>query len=153
MYNAQQAVIEELQYYFVVEQVMPDGSTQVALSSYAPFRDDRTTVSFDSEEDAALYLLERVRGGAVASFNDIENARAIIRGDMPLFLYEEKQQDGMLQLSLHDRLPPEGARVVVFGARSPRLVARLLLRRLSESGRVRASEETIERARAILYER
>lgn len=152
MQKAEQTLIDELQYYFVVEQVMPDGSTHVALSSYAPFRDDRTTVPFDSEEDAALYLLERVRGGAVASFNDTESARAIIRGDMPLYLYEEKQQDGTLLLSLHDRLPPEGARVVVFGARSPRLVARLLLRRLLESERVRASEETVGQARALMYE-
>jgi hypothetical protein len=145
-------MVEDLQYYFVVKQAMPDGSVYVSLSSYAPFRDDRTTVSFDAEVDAALYLLEEVRNGAVVSTNDVESAKAIIRGDQPLFLYEEKQPDGTLQLSLHDRLPPEGSSVVVFGSRSPRSVARLLLRRLQETTRVRATEETIRQAQRLMDE-
>jgi hypothetical protein len=77
-------------------------------------------------------------------------ARAILRGDSPLFLYEEKQPDGRLLLSLHDHLPPEEARIVVFGSRSPKLVARLLLRRLRETSRVLATEETIRRAERLM---
>ncbi|HZS76928.1 MAG TPA: hypothetical protein VFA41_09980 [Ktedonobacteraceae bacterium] len=67
-----------------------------------------------------------------------------------LFLYEEKQPDGRLLLSLHDHLPLEGSDVVVFGSRSPKLVARLLLRRLQESNRVWATEETIRRAERLM---
>jgi hypothetical protein len=147
-----QNLIDELQYYFVVKQTMPDGSTQLALSSYAPFRDDQTTIPFDTEEDAALYLLEQQRNGAIVSANDVESARAIIRGDSPLFLYEEKQTDGTLLLSLHNVLPPEESRIVVFGSRAPKLVARLLLRRLSESKRVHVGEETIRQAHAVMAE-
>lgn len=146
----QQTLMDELQYYFVVEQAMPDENIQVTLSSYAPFRDDRTTIPFDSEEDAALYVLEKARNGAVVSSNDVEMARAIIRGDQPMFLYEEKQPDGRLLLSLHDRLPPEGSPTVVFGSRSPKLVARLLLRRLHETNRVWATEATIRQAQALM---
>ncbi len=102
------------------------------------------------EEEAALYLLEQGRNGAVVSFNDIAIAKAIIRGDGPMFLYEEKQGDGRLLLSLHDRLPPQDSSIVAFGSRSARLVARLLLRRLLESKRVWATEETIRRAKEIV---
>ncbi len=38
----------------------------------------------------------------------------------------------------------------VFGSRSARLVARLLLRRLLESERVRATEETIRQAKELV---
>lgn len=150
MSESRQALPDELQYYFVVKQTLPDGSIQATLSSHAHFRDDQTTLPFDSEEDAALYLLEQARNGAVVSFNDIAIARAIIRGAGPMFLYEEKQADGRLLLSLHDCLPPQDSPVVVFGSRSARLVARLLLRRLLESERVWATEETIRRAKEIV---
>lgn len=150
MQQIEGTLLDELQYYFVVKQTLPDGSVQVTLSSYAPFRDDRTTIPFDSEADAALYVLEEVRNSAMVSFNDVEIARAIIRGDQPMFLYEEKQADGRLLLSLHDRLPPEGSPVVVFGSRSPKLVARLLLRRLHETKRVWATEGTIRQAQALM---
>jgi hypothetical protein len=149
MQGNEQTALDELQYYFVVKQTLPDGSSQVTLSHYAHFRDDQKTVPFDTEEDAALYLLEEARSGAVVSFNDVAIARAIIRGDEPMFLYEEKQADGRLLLSLHDCLPPQGSPVAVFGSRSPRLVARLLLRRLLETERVWATEETIQQARAL----
>ncbi len=82
--------------------------------------------------------------------NDIDIAKAIIRGDRPLFLYEEKQADGSLFLSLHDNLPPQDSSIIVFGSRSPRLVARLLLRRLQESQRVWATEEAIQRAKSLM---
>ena len=72
------------------------------------------------------------------------------RGGKPLFLYEEKQIDGKLLLSLHDQLPPKGSSVVVFGSRSAQLVARLLLRRLHESQRVWATEETIQQAQVLM---
>ncbi|HEX4206165.1 MAG TPA: hypothetical protein VHZ51_18605 [Ktedonobacteraceae bacterium] len=150
MQQTERTLLDELRCYFVVKQAMPDGSSQVTFSSYAPFRDDQTSMPFDAEVDAALYLLEEVRNGAIASSNDEEIARAIIRGDRPMFLYEEKQPDGRLLLSLHDDLPPEGSPVTVFGSRSPRLVARLLLRRLHESKRVYAIEETIEQAQALM---
>lgn len=150
MRHIEGTLLDELQYYFVVKQAMPDGSVQLTLSSYTPFREDRTTIPFDSEVDAALYLLAEVRNGAMVSFNDVEIARAIIRGDQPLFLYEEKQADGRLLLSLHARLPPDGSPVVVFGSRSPKLVARLLLRRLHETKRVWASEATIRQAQALM---
>lgn len=150
MKSAQQPPIDELQYYFVVKQRMPDGSVHASLSSYAPFRDDVVMVPFETEEDAALNLLEEQRNAAIVSGNDIEIARAVIRGDRPLFLYEEKQPDGTLLLSLHDTLPPEGARVVTFGSRAPRTVARLLLRRLHESERVRAITEAVQQAHALL---
>jgi hypothetical protein len=150
MHEAEQTIMDDLQYYFVVRQAGPDGSVQTSLSSYAPFREDQTSIPFDSEVDAALYLLQESRDGAVVSFNDVEIAKAIIRGDMPLFLYEEKQPDGTLLLSLHDRLPPEGSSVAVFASRSARLVARLLLRRLHENTRVWATEETRRQAQALM---
>ena len=150
MQENRQTLLDELQYYFVVKQTLPDGSIQATLSHYSRFRDGQTTLPFDTEEDAALYLLEQARSGAVVSFNDVAIARAIIRGDEPMFLYEEKQADGRLLLSLHDRLPPQGSPVAVFGSRSARLVARLLLRRLLETERVWATEETIQQARALI---
>jgi hypothetical protein len=150
MQKNERTLLDELRYYFVVKQTMPDGSIQVILSSYAPFRDNQTTLPFDTEEDAALTLLEEARNGAVVSSNDVAIAKAIIRQDQPLFLYEEKQADSRLLLSLHDQLPPEGSPVVVFGSRSPRLVARLLLRRLHETKRVWATEETIRQAQELM---
>ena len=149
MQKSEQSIPDDLQYYFVVAQSLPDGTIEAALSSYAPFRADRTTQPFDSEEDAALYLLEEMRKGIVVPSNDAEIARSIIRGDRPLFLFEEKQPDGRLLLSLHDHLPPVESVAVAFGSRAPRLVARLLLRRLAESQRVWATEETIAQAQAL----
>jgi len=150
MQKNEQPLMDELQYYFIVKQTMPGGSVQVTLSNYAPFRNDKITLPFDTEEDAALSLLEEARNGAVVSSNDIAIAKAIIRQDQPLFLYEEKQADSRLLLSLHDQLPPEGSSAIVFGSRSPRLVARLLLRRLHETKRVWATEETIQQAQALM---
>ncbi len=149
MHDTRQSVLDELQYYFVVKQEFPDGTAQLALSSYAPFRDDRTALCFDTEEDAALFLLDQSRTGYIVSSNDVEIAKAILRGEQPMFLYEEKQADGTIVLSLHDRLPPEDSHVVTFGSRSAKLVSRLLLRRLHESERVRASEATIRQAQAL----
>lgn len=150
MHETRQSVLDELQYYFVVKQEFPDGTYQLTLSSYAPFRDDRTTTCFDSEEDAALFLLDQSRKGAIVHSNDIEIAKAILRGEQPLFLYEEKQADGTILLSLHDQLPPEESHIVTFGSRSAKILARLLLRRLHESERVRASEATIRQAQALM---
>ncbi len=152
MSKNEQPLLDELQYYFVVKQTLPDGNIQAMLSSYAPFRDKQTTMPFDTEEDAALYLLEEARNGVEVSYNDIAIAKAIIRGDKPMFLYEEKQADGRLLLSLQDHLPPKGSPVAVFGCRSARLVARLLLRRLSETERVWATEETIRQAQVLIYQ-
>ena len=143
-------ILQELDYYFVVKQTMPDGSIHMTLSSFASFRDDRVTIPFDTEEDAALYLLAEARNGAIVSYNVMAIARAIIRGDEPLFLYEEKQADGRLLLSLHEGLPSEESPIVVFGSRSPRLVARLLLRRLLETSRVWATDETIRQAKLLV---
>ncbi len=142
--------LQEFHYYFVVKQTLSDGSIQVTLNSFAPFRDDKVTIPFDTEEDAALYLLVEARNGAMVSYNDIAIARSIIRGDEPMFLYEEKQADGRLLLSLHDCLPAEESSVAVFGSRSPRLVARLLLRRLHETKRVWATDGTIQQAKSLL---
>ncbi len=150
MNETEQTMMDDLQYYFVVEQPAPGGNIQLSLSSYAPFRDDQTTIPFDSEMDAALYFLEKFRNGAIVSSNDVEIAKAIIRGDQPMFLYEEKQSDGTFLLSLHNRLPSEGSSAVVFGSRSARLVARLLLRRLHETKRVWATEETIRQAQTLI---
>ncbi len=36
MQKNEQPMLDELQYYFVVKQTMPDNSTQVTLSSYPP---------------------------------------------------------------------------------------------------------------------
>jgi hypothetical protein len=150
MNEKERNVMDDLQYYFIVKHVLPDDSVELALSSYAPFRDDRTTLSFDSERDAALYLLDEFHNGAIVAENDVETAKAILRGEQPLFLYEEKQADGTLVLSLHDCLPPEGSKIVTFGSRAPKLVARLLLRRLHESKCVRATEETIRHAHLLM---
>ena len=150
MHETRQSVLDELQYYFVVKQEFPDGTYQLALSSYAPFRDDRTTLCFDTEEDAALFLLDQSRKGAIVSSNDVEIAKAIIRGEQPMFLYDEKQTDGTIVLSLHNRLPPEGSNIVIFGSRSAKILARLLLRRLHESERAKASEATIQQAQALM---
>jgi hypothetical protein len=150
MNETRQTVLDELQYFFVVKQEFPEGTYQLVLSSYAPFRDDRTTLSFDTEEDAALFLLDELRKGAIVSSNDVEIARAILRGEQPMFLYEEKQADGTIILSLYNRLPSEGSRIVTFGSRSAKILARLLLRRLHESERVRASEATIRQAQTLM---
>jgi hypothetical protein len=150
MNETQRTILDELQYYFVVRQDLPDGSYQLSLSSYAPFRDDCVTLSFDTETDAALYLLDEYRKGVPVSYQDVEAAKAIMRGEKPLFLYEEKQPDGTLLLSLHDHLPPTESDIVTFGSRSAKLVARLLIRRLYESSHVRASEATIRRAWALM---
>lgn len=150
MQDANQFTLDELQYYFVVKQTLPDGNVKAALSSHAPFSDKQITLSFDTEEDAALCLLEEARNGSSVSFNDQAIARAIIRGDQPLFLYEEKQSDGTLLLSLHDELPPTGLSAVAFGSRSPYLIARFLLRRLQESNRTQAAEETIKQAKELI---
>lgn len=146
----EQSLPDGLQYYFVVTQTLPDGSIQAALSSYAPFRDDQTTFPFDTEEDTALYLLAQMREGVIVSSNDVETARAILRGDQPLFLFEEKQPDGTLLLSLHEHLPPPGSNAVACGSRSPKLTARLLLRRLHESKRVWVTDETRRQAQALM---
>lgn len=150
MQDTKHYVMENMQFYFVVRQQLPDNRRQLSLCTHAPFRNDCTTLPFDSEEDAALYLLEEWRQGAVVSEQDIEIARAILRGDQPLFIYEERQSDGTLMLSFHDELPSEKSSVVVFGCRSPRWLARFLLRRLYENERVRASEATMRRARSLL---
>ena len=148
--ETRQAVLDELQYYFVVKQDFPDGTFQLALSSYAPFRDDRTTLCFDAEEDAALFILDEFRKGATVSSNDVEIAKAIIHGEQSMFLFEEKHADGTIMLSLHYRLPPEGSQIVTFGSRSAKILARLLLRRLHENERIRASTATIRQAQALM---
>jgi len=144
------AVLNDLTFYFVVQHDLPDGERELSLSSYAPFRDDCTTFPFDTETDAALYLLAEFHHGAIVSSNDIQTAKAIIRGEQPLFVYEEKQPDGTLFLSFHDLLPPEDAHIIAFGSRSAALLARFLLRRLHESSRIQASSKTIKRAQALL---
>ena len=150
MNTTQNTFIDELHFYFVVKQDLPDEKYELSLSSYAPFRDDRTTFPFDTETDAALYLLDEFARGAIVSSNDVETAKAIIRGEQPIFVYEEKQPDGTLLLSLHDTLPPEDAKIAVFGGRSAKLLARFLLRRLHEGAHIQATEETIKRAQSLL---
>jgi hypothetical protein len=150
MQDTERNIMAEMQFYFVVKQQLPDGSSQLSLNTYAPFREDCTTLPFDSEQDAALYLLEGWRKGAIVSEQDVEIARAILCGDQPLFVYEERQPDGRLLLSFHDHLPQEGSSVITFGCRSPRWLARFLLRRLHESERIQASEETMRKAQALL---
>jgi hypothetical protein len=150
MQDTERNMMVEMQFYFVVKQQMSDGSSQLFLNTYAPFREDCTTLPFDSEQDAALYFLEEWKKGAIALEQDVEIARAILRGDQPLFVYEEQQPDGTLLLSFHEHLPPEGSSVVTFGCRSPRWLARFLLRRVHESQRVRVSEETMKKAQALL---
>ncbi len=143
--------LDALHFCFVVKQVLPDGTTRFSLTSHAPFREDQTTFPFDSETDAAQYFLDMLRSeGALASEQDVATAKAILRGEQPLFLYEEKQPDGTLLLSFHDQLPPEQSKIVSFACRSPQYLAGFLFRRLRESERVRASEETIRQAQALL---
>jgi hypothetical protein len=146
MYDAQQAVWDDLTYYFVIQ----EEDARLSLSGHAAFAEKRKTLPFDSETDAALYLLDEVRKGARASEQDIEIARAIMRGDKAMFVYEEKQPDGTLLLTLHDDLPPRESGIVAFGGRSPRALARFLLQRLHESSRVTATAETIQQAQALL---
>lgn len=143
-------VLEDLQYYFVVKQTMPDASIHVTLNSSAALGPNQTTLAFDTEEDAALILLAEAQGGATVSPNDVIIAKAILNKEKPLFLYEEKQADGRLLLSLHHDLPPDELKVTIFGSRSNYLVARLLLRRLHETKRVWATEETIRQAQILM---
>jgi hypothetical protein len=150
MNQSRQMLLDDLQYYFVTKQTLPDGSIQLALSSYAPYSNDLICLSFETEDDTALYLLQEHQRGAVVSSNDITIADAIIRGEAPLFLYEERQPDGKLLLSLHTQLPPEDSKGVVFGSRSPQLIARHLLRRLHESPIVQATEATIKQAQTLM---
>jgi hypothetical protein len=150
MNETERTILDQLQYYFVVRQELSGGSSRLSLSSYAPFRDDCVTLPFDTETDAALYLLGEFRKGAPVSYQDVEIAKAILRGERPLFLYDEKQPDGTILLSLHDQLPPPESKIVAFGSRSAKLLARLLLRRLYENSRVHASEATISRAWALM---
>ncbi len=149
MYKTDQ-ILQEFDYYFVIKQTLPGGRIQLALSSFPSFSEDKETLPFDTEEDAALYLLSEARKGAIVSYNDTAIARAIIRGNHPLFLYEEKQPDGRLLLSLHESIPAEDASNVAFGSRSSRLVARLLLRRLLETEKVWATTETIQQAKSLI---
>jgi hypothetical protein len=146
MYDTQQAIWDELSYFFVIQEEQPEGEKRLFLSSSASFAGRRTTLPFDSESDAALYLLDEVRKGARASEEHIEIARAIVRGDQALFLYEEKQPDGTLLLSFHDAPAPQESSAVTFASRSPRWLARFLLRRLQENKRVTATGETIQQA-------
>jgi len=149
--NSTEYALDSLHFYFVVKQLLPDGTTRLSLMSYAPFRDDQTTFSFDSEADAAQYFLDTLHNETVTTSEwEIATAKAILRGEPPLFLYEEKQPDGTLLLSLHDQLPPGQSKIISFAGRSPKYMARFLFRRLQESKRVRASEETIRQAQALL---
>lgn len=150
MQDTERTIMAEMQFYFVVKQQLPDGSNQLSLNTYAPFRENCITLPFDSEQDAALYLLDGWKKGAIVSEQGVEIARAILRGDQPLFVYEDQQPNGTLLLSFHDQLPPEGSSITTFGCRSPRWLARFLLRRLHESLRVRASDETVRKAQALL---
>lgn len=149
--NRTEYALDSLHFYFVVKQLLPDDTTRLSLMSHAPFRDDQTTFSFDSEADAAQYFLDTLHSKTVtASEQDVATAKAILRGGQPLFLYEEKQPDGTLLLSFHDQLPPEQSKIVSFACRSSKYLAGFLFRRLRESERVRASEETIRQAWAFL---
>src|SRR5258708_16571701 len=115
MYDAQQAVWDDLTYYFVIQ----EEDAQLSLSGHAAFAETRKTLPFDSETDAALYLLEEVRKGARASEQDIEIARAIMRGDKAMFVYEEKQPHGTLLLTLHYNLPPRAPGISAFAPPPP----------------------------------
>lgn len=150
MSTTESTLIDELYFYFVVKHDLPDEKYELSLSNYAPFRDDRTTFPFDTETDAALYLLDEFTRGAIVSSNDIETAKAIINGQQPTFVYEAKQPDGTLLLSLHDALPPKNAKITVFGGRSAKMLARFLLRRLNEGAHIQATEETVKRAQSLL---
>lgn len=149
--NSTEYALDSLYFYFVVKQALPDGTTQISLMSHAPFRDDLTTLAFDSETDAAQYFLDTLRSEtSVAAEQEIATAKAILHGEQPLFLYEEKRPDGTLLLSFHDHLPSGQVKIVSFACRSSKYLAGFLFRRLRESGRVQASEETIRQAQAFL---
>jgi hypothetical protein len=150
MYDARQAVWDDLSYYFVTREKQPGGSVKLSLDSHPTFRDDCKTLPFDSETDAALYFLDEFYKGASVSEQDVEIAKAIMRGDKPMFVHEEKQPGGTLLLSIHGDLPPLGSSIVAFGCRSPKWLARFLLRRLHESNRVTATAETIRQAQMLL---
>jgi hypothetical protein len=142
--------LDDLSYYFVMQEILPDGTTQLALSSSAAWSETRKTLPFDSEEDTALHLLAELRKGARASEEHIAIAKAILRGEKPMFVHEQKQPDGTLLLSFHGDLPPRDAGIRAFGCRSHRWLARFLLRRLKESSHVTASAETVRQAQALL---
>ncbi len=148
--NATDLLLENLTFYFVVREELPNQTHQFSLSSHAPFASKYTTFPFDSEEDAALYLLDLAQKGEVVVEDNLEIAQAILRGEQPLFVYEEKQDDGTLLLSFYDQLPLEPSSIVAFASRSHRLIARFLLRRLHESQRVRATSETVLRANTLM---
>ncbi|HEU5378348.1 MAG TPA: hypothetical protein VFV38_23235 [Ktedonobacteraceae bacterium] len=150
MDETKQTTLDSLSYYFVIKQELPEGGTRLSLSSYALLGENCETLPFDTETDTALYLLDEFRKGAVVSEEHIAIANAIIDGDKPMFLWEEKVPDNMLLLSLHTDLPPDGSGIVTFGSRSPKWLARFLLRRLHESKRVTAKAETIQQAQALL---
>jgi len=143
-------LMDNLSYYFVIKQTVPGEGIQLSLSSHAAFGNDCITLPFDSDTDTALYLLDEFRKGAIVSEEHVEIARAILRGDRPMFVYEENQPDGTRLLSLHDDLPPKGLHIIVFASRWHKGLAKFLLRRLSESKRVRASEETVQQALALM---
>lgn len=103
----------------------------------------------EAEEDTALYLSGELCRGARISEQDGGVARAILRGEQPLLVSEEKQEDGTLWVSWHETLPPRDSKMVSFGSRSHHELARFLLRRLHERTHVRASEESIRRAQAL----
>jgi hypothetical protein len=148
--NETELLLENLTFYFVVRKELPNGNHQISLSSHAPFAPQNTTFSFDSEEDTALYLLDLAQKGEDVVEDDVVIAQAILQGEQPLFVYEEKQADGTLSLSFHDQLPPETSSIVAFASRSHRLIARFLLKRLHESERVKAAPETIRRANTLI---
>lgn len=143
-------LLDNLSYYFVIKQTAPSEGLQLSLSSHAVYGNDRITLPFDSETDTALYLLDAFRKGAIVSEEHVEIAHAILRGDQPMFVYEEKQPDGTLLLSLHDDLPPKGSNIIAFASRWHRGLARFLLRRIHESKRVRANEKTVQQALALM---
>lgn len=150
MYEVQEAMWNDLTYYFVIQERDAEGGLHLSLSNHAAFSETRQTLPFDSESDAALYFQEEVRKGARASEQDLEIARAILRGEQAMFVYEEKQPDSTLLLSFHSDPPARETGIIAFGSRSPRRLARFLLRRLGESKHVTATEETIQQAQKLL---
>lgn len=144
-----QYMMDNMHFFFVVKHTLPNGKSRLELSGYAPYPPDCTVMPFDTETDAALYFLREYRNGAVASEEHVETAHAILRGEQPMFVYEEKQPDGSLWLSFHDALPPEGSQAIAFGSRSSKRLARFLLRRLHEGNHIHASAETIKRAQEL----
>src|SRR5579885_3760265 len=109
MYDAQQAIWDDRSYYFIIQEEQPEGGIKLSLRSRAISGCQSTILSFDSEADAALYLLAELRQGARISEEDSEIARAILRGDRAMFLSEEKRPDGTLLLSLHNDPAPTGS--------------------------------------------